>query len=390
MVLIAAVTWAPNLVQAAEVVRCIDPDESTGSAAAVIVEDVPLLYTTQFTDSEYDDPRRQTELVLDRIDDALARSEQGFANLVKLNVCVARTADADVVRDVLSKRFRDRAKPAVSYVVGKTVSPPAKVAIDAVGACSSRRIDDDVRRVNVQLPGRPNEAHVARLPAGPKIFVSGQAEKGSDMAEATRLTLESLRKTLEFLGLSLHHVVQVKAFLGPMSSQPEAQKAIVEFFGADKSPPTAWVEWSSSLPIEIELVAAGRPDKHKPSGGIEYLTPPGMQASPVFSRVAIAGSGKLIFVSGLYGSSRDNGAAEVQEVFASLGTILEKSGSDMRHLAKATYYVAADDASAKLNELRPKFYDPQRPPAASKAQVSGTGLPGRTLTLDMIAVPAPR
>jgi type I restriction-modification system DNA methylase subunit len=46
-----------------------------------------------------------------------------------------------------------------------------------------------------------------------------------------------------------------------------------------------------------------------------------------------------------------------------------------------------NDASAKLNELRPKFYDPQRPPAASKAQVFGVGVANRSLTLDMIAVP---
>lgn len=71
-----------------------------------------------------------------------------------------------------------------------------------------------------------------------------------------------------------------------------------------------------------------------------------------------------------------------------LPDILKASGSDMRHLAKATYYVSDNDASAKLNELRPKFYDPQRPPAASKAQVFGVGVADKSLTLDMIAVPA--
>ena len=69
--------------------------------------------------------------------------------------------------------------------------------------------------------------------------------------------------------------------------------------------------------------------------------------------------------------------------------MLEKTGSDFRHLAKATYYVADDEASRKLGELRPKFYDPRRPPAASKAVVPGVGLAGKTVTLDMIAV-APR
>jgi hypothetical protein len=54
---------------------------------------------------------------------------------------------------------------------------------------------------------------------------------------------------------------------------------------------------------------------------------------------------------------------------------------------KATYYISTDEASAKLNQLRPRFYDPQRPPGASKAPVAGTGRAGKTITLDMIAVP---
>ena len=60
---------------------------------------------------------------------------------------------------------------------------------------------------------------------------------------------------------------------------------------------------------------------------------------------------------------------------------------DPRSPAKATYYVSDNDASTKLNELWPKFYDPARPPAASKAQVFGVGVAGKSLTLDMIAVP---
>ncbi|MCY2967387.1 MAG: Rid family hydrolase, partial [Planctomycetota bacterium] len=98
----------------------------------------------------------------------------------------------------------------------------------------------------------------------------------------------------------------------------------------------------------------------------------------------------LIFVSGLYGKSSNAGTEEVTEIFSGLEQTLKQAGSNLRHLAKATYFVSTEDASAKLNELRPKYYDPQRPPAASKAAVIGTGMPGKTLTLDMIAVPAPR
>ncbi len=70
-----------------------------------------------------------------------------------------------------------------------------------------------------------------------------------------------------------------------------------------------------------------------------------------------------------------------------LKATLAKAGSDLNHLVKATYYVSSDGTSKALNELRPRYYDPKRPPSASKALVAGVGREGRALALNMIAVP---
>jgi enamine deaminase RidA (YjgF/YER057c/UK114 family) len=113
-----------------------------------------------------------------------------------------------------------------------------------------------------------------------------------------------------------------------------------------------------------------------------------MKPSPIYSRVAVVESDRTIYVSGLYGMKSQSGAEQTREIFASLGRLLEKTGSDFRHMAKATYYVSDEDASGKLNELRPNYYDAKRPPAASKAMVQGVGVEGKSITLDMIAVPA--
>ena len=75
-------------------------------------------------------------------------------------------------------------------------------------------------------------------------------------------------------------------------------------------------------------------------------------------------------------------------MFQRLQRVLSQAGSDLRHLVKATYYVSTDGASSKLNELRPDYYDPLRPPAASKARVTGVGRSKLGLGIDMIAVPA--
>ena len=104
------------------------------------------------------------------------------------------------------------------------------------------------------------------------------------------------------------------------------------------------------------------------SGGVKYSS--GMDAGS---------SGEVAMISI---------SKQIHAIFASLKHVLGETGSDLKHLVKATYYPAADDPSAKLNEIRPEYYDPKRPPAASKAFVAGTGFAGRTITLDMIAVPA--
>ena len=79
--------------------------------------------------------------------------------------------------------------------------------------------------------------------------------------------------------------------------------------------------------------------------------------------------------------------AQTREIFRLLSGILEQAGSDFEHLAKATYFVTDDAASKALGELRPLYYNPKRPPAASKGTVSSTGFAGRTISLDMIAAP---
>jgi enamine deaminase RidA (YjgF/YER057c/UK114 family) len=284
----------------------------------------------------------------------------------------------------LAREFSGREKPAVSMV--ETSLSHGSVAMDAIGTADPksgrlpvvRRRGEQLFTVNERL------AHVAVLPAGPTVYISGQAEPG-DLRQATRATLENLNKTLTYLGLDLEHVVALKAFVTPADQIAQAEDEVVRFFADQVVPPISWVEWQSSTPIEIELVAAALPRDGAPA--IEYLTPPGMTASPVFSRVTRIFADRTVYVSSLYGEQGGDGAEQVRQIFTTLDRVIRACDSDLKHLAKATYYVADDDASSQLNKLRPEYYDPQRPPAASKALVRGVGRAGRTITLDMIAVP---
>jgi enamine deaminase RidA (YjgF/YER057c/UK114 family) len=391
--LILAAAQAREL-RADELLKSIEANPALGISEAVVVGTAPLLHTTQIFawDKRGEilgkgDVTAQVRAVLENLGLLLAEGESGFEHCVKLNFSVTGPDGVAEITQALARVFRGGVKPAVSFVAGKLPHPDALVALDAVAVTA---IDPGatVRRGRCKsLSDAGNAAHFAVLPAGPKVYISGQAEKGN-LADATRRTLESLRATLKHLGLSDADVVQVKAFVQPMAAIGEVEQELARFYGPQQVPPVAFVEWISTLPIEIEIVAAGGRRTDPPGPAVSYITPPGMQASPIFCRVTRIDSPQTIYISGLYGTAGASGEAQTEEIFATLGRLLKSTGSDFRHLAKATYYVSDDEASRKLNDLRPKFYDPQRPPAASKAQVPGVGRAGRTITLDMIAVPA--
>ena len=368
----------------------IGVDSKTGVAQAVMTDGVALVHTAQFFPVDQfgqvvgKTATAQTSVLLKHLASVWSRYETKSMTVVKLNFYVKTDAAAVEVRSALAEDWQGNPAVAVSIVQSSLPVTDALVAVDAVAAMDTGTEPPFGFRI-----GDPAGRHSALLPAGPRIYISGQAEKGTDLAEATQKTLVGLQKTLEYLGSDLKNVVQIKCFLTPMAEVAAAEKAISEFFpGVD--PPCVFVEWQSSLPIEIELIAAARtkPVTNTPHEPLEFITPPGMAASPVFCRVVRVNDPRTIFVSGLYSREAGDGAAQVTDVFALLQEILKQSGSDLRHLAKATYYVSDNDASTKLGELRPKYYDPQRPPAASKAQVTSVGMKSRSLTLDMIAVPS--
>jgi enamine deaminase RidA (YjgF/YER057c/UK114 family) len=326
------------------------------------------------------DATAQTRHLLDSLSNALAAAKTDLEHAVKINVYGRDTASLNAVRAALSARFRGSVAPAVSFVESRTVHSQALVAMDAVATTPMAS-----KEVTFFRGGKTAGSQAAVLPRGRHVYIAGQAANGA-LADATRKTMESLQATLNFLGLSFAHVVSVKSFVQPITAVPEARAEIVKHFHPDRVPPLVFVEWTMNAPIEIELVAAAGDLAGDSAEPIEYLTPPGMTASPLYSRVARVNRGDIIYVGGLYAADAANGEGQVRDLFRQLTALIEKSGGNLRHLAKATYYVSDEDASFMLNKVRPEFYDPQRPPAASKAPVRGVGLPARSITIDMIAV----
>lgn len=366
----------------------IESQPQQGLSSAVRVTDAELVHTTQLLppSNSPTDAGGQSRAVLTKLDQLLAHYESRRSDVVKLNVYVRGAAERASFVEQLSP-WSDKTPPAVAYVATPLPDPQALVALDAVFVSNDATAAKTVSLKHFdELEGATAQSHAAVLPQGDVIYISGQAEPGA-LAAATRKTLDGLLRTLKYLQLQQRDIVQIKCFLAPMSNAGAVNEQIAKFFNGAPIPPVVHVEWvSGSLPIEIELIAAAPASQTGET--VSFSTPPWMKSSPVFSRIARIHGNDRIYVSGLYAKDAGNGEDQVRSLFASLQRILRAGDSDVKHLAKATYYVSDNDVGGQLNRLRPSVYDPRRPPAASKAMVKDVAATGRSITIDMIAAPA--
>ena len=357
-----------------------------GSSDAVIVKNVPLVHTSQIFSLDKrgkfvfkDELQKQIGQIFGNLSKALKIADSGIDQVVKLNIYLKNSTLISEVQTEIGRRFKSGKLPAVSYVTGNLSYPDALISIDAI-AVSTNSSDNNVKYFN------SGSTQVSILPPGPVVYVSGQAAKGN-LTEATLNTLKQLEETLHFLGLEKRDIVQIKSFINPISDLSTVQNVMAEFFKEGTIPPLVNVEWLSKDPlIEIELIASSNRTLSKSNEQLDFITPKGMVHSPVYSKVTRVNYGSKVYVSGLYGNTERGIKSELSDIFDFLDLIMKKSGSDLKHLVKATYYVNDDLHSAALNEIRPKYYDPKRPPAASKAMVKDVGALKAGVNMDMIGV----
>jgi enamine deaminase RidA (YjgF/YER057c/UK114 family) len=181
--------------------------------------------------------------------------------------------------------------------------------------------------------------------------------------------------------------VQLKVFLRPASSADEVLRKLKEYFPDQMTPPVVFVEWLAPPPVEIELIAQ-LPVTDRSAPNVEYYNPPEVSPMQIFSRAALVRTERQIYVSGLFARKASGAQDQALDVFDQLQVILAKTGSDLRHMAKGTYYVCDDGSARGMDRARLWLYDQDRPPAASKCMVHGVGQRNRILTMDMIAVGA--
>ncbi|MCA9065203.1 MAG: RidA family protein, partial [Planctomycetaceae bacterium] len=309
-------------------VRFSGRNSASGTFMAAIVEDVPLLHTELIL------PQGAT--VDDQVSDLVQRlatvtNEAGTSldQIARMNVYVATEGSVPAVLAALKKQWprTESMLPPMTPVVTALPAAGAILAVDVVAA-----LPEPSQKGSVTGVTRSTREGI--LPAGGRLYISGQAERGDSLADATRSTLAGLQRTLESLGRSNGDLVQLKAFVMPMSDHQIVRDVVKEFFAPSVAPPLILVEWKSSatVPIEIEAIAWNGPAAV--SGPvIEHLWLPWLTRSPVYCRVTRVNRGRLILTGGLVAdedlsdSPEHRGEQEVRSVFRQLRQTLDATGS---------------------------------------------------------------
>ena len=354
----------------------LSKNDRSGTAWSVRVPDGPLVFTHQIAPpATAGDAAAQAAGALQALAGVLAGAGSDLTRVVRLNAYVADDAAVPAIDAAVAAQF---AATPVAFTLSCTplTVPGARVMFEAVATTA-------------RAPGAAEILErAAVLPAGGKIFISGQVERGTDLASGCTATMAGLYRSLEHFGLKKSDVVQVKAFFRPVADPAAATRAIAASFGGGPVPPIILQEWRSDTWVEIELVASARALPAKAGESITYTWLPWLTASPRYCNIAHVMPGvPLIFIGEVSGGDTNDPRTQMKTIFERLGSILFEAGSSYRNLAKATYYLKDATARALLGDIRGVYYDPTRAPAASALGVESFGRPGRAAALDMIAVP---
>ncbi len=385
-------TGSPAAEEKAEpTLQYVPLDAPAGLSQAVIVPRMPLVHTRQLFAMDAEgklvgagSADEQIDQVLDNLEVVLKDSGSGMDKLVRVNVYAMSTKIVAAFREHLAKRLDPSVRPVMTSILTPMPYRGALVAVDAVAGAADSGADVALKRCP-GVAGDDKCADAAILPPGGIAYLSGMPSACELTVLPATKSMTGLMEILKELKLTPRDVVQIKVFVNPITSAEEILREVQAFFPDQPTPPIVFAEWLASLPVEIEMIAR-LPLDDKPAEGVEYYDPPIYRPSNTFSRVALMRADRQIYLSGLYASKPSRGQSQADLLFGQLAEILAKTGSDMRHLVKATYYVSDDDAARWVDRTRPKVFDETRPPAASKLMVHGVGESERTMTVDMVAV----
>src|SRR5882724_512630 len=119
--------------------RILSIGSYAGGATAVLINDVPLIHTTQLLPLDQrgelvglSNVLEQAGQVLANVGIVLKANESDLAQLIKLNVYLSQAEALTEVQKMLALRFPAIIKPATCFVIGELPIANALVAMDAI------------------------------------------------------------------------------------------------------------------------------------------------------------------------------------------------------------------------------------------------------------------
>ncbi|MEZ6047555.1 MAG: RidA family protein [Planctomycetaceae bacterium] len=361
-------------------------NQDSPGADAVVVHDQALIHSGMIlpTDEEghvtADTFAAQLSQLGNNLEQLIKSTGSDLQDVVSLRYYVSEAKHLELMRT-----FKLNGNVAITLAVTPLPDSAAQVGAEVV-FCSEKTYHQVYC-----LPSPIKGARLTVLPRGRAVYISGQLEKGEGTIETARLTMEGLHKTLEHIGLDDSHVVYIRTFVDPISKVDEVDEVIHSFYPKQARPSVTHVEWKTTDSIEIEMIAYA-PEEIEIEGAdqaesVQHFWLPWLTISPVYCRWTLINSPDRIYISEQLGMNSDTHEAEIHEIFGRIKEILAGTGSDLNSLAKATYFTTNAEVSKPFGEIRPEYYDPQHPPAASLARIEAIALEGKSIAIDMIAAP---
>jgi len=344
-----------------------------------------LAFTRQILGIDADQGDFGAAVLMEKLGMIANSAEAKISDVVRLNIYLAN--DSPELRRAAEKMVEhtwEKGKAPATTILPSQLPGEVPIACDAVIALnsSSEKVEpvlQDKARLRFKY-----DAMVA--PAGRDIlFASGRVGKGDSLKIAIAESMKFHKEDLAPLKINLADAIQVKAFIPDVTKWEEAEKLIESSFGEGGAPPIIFVQWSRENSVEIELVLA-TPEHIENEEGVSFFIAEGAKASPVYSRNGRLHGDHIIFFGGMTGKASTLPEMQVKSLFQGLKKKVAIVGSDMRHLVKATYFVSDNDVDKEVTPQRKVFYDPKRPPAASKISCASIGYENFGLLVDMIAV----
>ncbi|MFN0106406.1 MAG: hypothetical protein ACKV2U_30485 [Bryobacteraceae bacterium] len=293
------------------------------------------------------------------------RAQAGSRPIVKIRAFVAGTGDQRRVQSIVSETFAERKQPlpAVATIqVGQLPLEGAQVILEAV--------------VTARKSVNPNGV----------AFLSGMGGVGSEPPQKLLPMLDraiaDLSRATRAAGGEPADVLRVTCLLSALDPIVEVRTRIAAAFPSAVLTAVQAERLHDRALAECEAVARLRT---KPAGALAMLNPPEMNPSPMYSKVALVGSEKLILTgTQLAFHSEDK---DVHLAFQRMAKVLEAAHSSMKHVAFSSLFSLTNAMTAKIRAVRFEYYDKARPPASTLLLFEGLPSMDASFAIELVAVP---